>query len=93
MMEMKLNAREPLACRVNVAADVTAESLRTLPFFVEGNLRRVAVPGDFDVFLLVCVESLKVIKASGLHFPIGTQIDWTLILELASAAIIVRNVR
>jgi len=91
-MEMKLNSRKPLTCRVNVAAYVAAESLRTLAFFVQGNLRRMAIPGDFDLFLLVCVKSLKVIKAGGLHFPIGTQIDRALIFEHATAAIIVRNI-
>lgn len=91
-MEMKLNSCKSLTCGVNVASNVAAESLSTLTLFVQGNLRRMAIPGDFNLLLLVCIKSLKVVKSSRLHFPIRTQIDRALILEHAAAAIIVWNI-
>jgi len=91
-MEMKLNACESLTRPVNLAGNVATESLRTLTLLVQCDLGGMSAPGNFDLFLLVCVQSLKVIAASRFHFPVGTQINGTLVLELPPIAVVVRDV-
>ena len=86
MMEMELESGKSVGSSKSTRGIMRLESLQLLPRLVDGNLRCVTVPFDFNISLLICINLVEVVIFNSIinNIKVSFQVDWTLIRLSAS---------